>query len=231
MPLAAYRNLTVHFLALVLVLAGMVGFYAFLPGHGHKPANAIEVKARVLTVDNTDVRSSGLSNIGHQELTVTILEGEYKGKILPATNSLVGQTDLENLYRPEDVIIAAIILENGAISHVKAVDLFRQDALLALFGLFVGALLLYAGVVGIKALISFNIIRLRMRSPLCRVKAPIDSQTIHCYLLRTIIHKETIRKEAPYARCRNSIARNGGRPEGKSVSYYPSAVGDLKGAC
>ncbi|WP_419661150.1 conserved uncharacterized protein, YibE/F family [Desulfosarcina variabilis str. Montpellier] len=155
MPLAAYRKLTTHFLALVLVLAGIVAFYTFRAGHGSRPTDAIEVKARVLDVDNTDVRSSGLSNIGHQELSVEILEGEYKGKILRATNSLVGQTDLENLYHPQDVIIAAVILENGAISHVKAVDLYRQDTLLALFGLFVGALLLYAGVVGIKALISF----------------------------------------------------------------------------
>ena len=155
MALSAYRHLTTHILALVLVVAGIVAYYTACPGHAPRPADAIEVKARVLEADNTEVRSSGLSNIGHQELRVEILEGGYKGKILRATNSLVGQTDLENLYRPQDIIIAAIILENGTISHVKAVDLFRQDALLALFGLFVGALLLYAGVVGIKALISF----------------------------------------------------------------------------
>ena len=155
MSLAAYRNPTTHFLALAIVLAGIVAFYVFKPYQTAISADTIEVKARVLTVDNSDVRSSGLSNIGFQELTAEILEGAYKGKILDVTNSLVGQTDLENLYRPGDVIIAAIILENGKISHVKAVDLFRQGALLALFVLFVVALLLYAGVVGIKTLISF----------------------------------------------------------------------------
>ena len=155
MSLTAYRNPTTHVMALALVLAGIVAFYAFKPYQAAICADTVEVKARVMTVDNSDVRSSGLSNIGHQELTVEILNGKYKGQTLDATNSLIGQVDLENLYRPGDIIIAAIVFDNGKISDVKAVDLFRQDSLLALFALFVIALLLYAGVVGIKALISF----------------------------------------------------------------------------
>jgi uncharacterized membrane protein len=124
-----------------------------LPGHNSPPA--AEIKARVLTVDNTEVRSSGLSHIGFQTLEIQFLEGNFKGKTVPAVNNLTGQTDIENLFKQGDTIIAAPILKNGVIEHVKAVDLFRQDAILALFSLFVVSLLLYAGVIGIKALISF----------------------------------------------------------------------------
>lgn len=64
--------------------------------------------------------------------------------------------DLENLFKPGDRIIAALVLDaTGGIDHAKAVDLVRQDSLAKLFLVFVGALVIYAGVIGIKALISF----------------------------------------------------------------------------
>ena len=90
----------------------------------------------------------GLSHIGFQALEIRILNGDFKGKEIPAVNSLSGQTDIENLFKPDDVIIAALIMENGAIDQVKAVELFRQDTIFILFGFFVTALLIYAGAIG-----------------------------------------------------------------------------------
>jgi uncharacterized membrane protein len=139
---------------LFLFLAGMATHDSLLPGKA-PPPDPPEIKARVLAVDNSEVRSSGLSHIGFQTLTITLLEGSFKGKILPAVNNLTGQTDIETLFKQGDTILAAPILENGVIEHVKAVGLFRQNAILALFCLFVVCLLLYAGVIGIKALVSF----------------------------------------------------------------------------
>ncbi len=149
------KTTIIHTLFLVLTLAGIAGYYAIKPLTQKIAPDVLETTARVLTVDNEEVRSSGLSHIGHQELEVEIRKGRYKGKTLTAFNSLVGQTDLENLFAPGDVIIAAIILEGGVIRHVKAVDLYRQNTLLFLFCIFVAALLVYAGIIGIKALISF----------------------------------------------------------------------------
>ncbi len=149
------KTALVHTLLLVLTLAGIAGYYTLKPMTQRISPDVLETTARVLTIDNEEVRSSGLSHIGHQELAVEILKGPYKGKILTAFNSLVGQTDLENLFQPGDVIIVAIVLEQGEIHHVKAVDLHRQNTLLVLFCIFVAALLMYAGIIGIKALISF----------------------------------------------------------------------------
>lgn len=150
------KRLVLHATLLLAVLTGIAAYYTLRPVTVLMDANVREVKARVLKADNEDVSSSGLSNIGLQALEVEILEGEFAGQTLPAFNSLVGQTDLENLFSTGDIIIAAVILTpEGGIDHVKAVDLFRQDTLLLLFGLFVTALLIYAGIIGIKALISF----------------------------------------------------------------------------
>ena len=116
----------------------------------------METRAKVLSVDDSEVRSSGLSHIGFQTLEIEILEGPFKETKTTAVNSLNGQVDLENLFKPKDTIIAAIILDKeGKIEHVKAVDLYRQDTLLNLFLVFVAALIIYAGAIGIKALISF----------------------------------------------------------------------------
>ncbi len=104
------KTTLVHTLFLVLTLAGIAGYYAVKPLTQKIAPDVLETTARVLTVDNEEVRSSGLSHIGHQELTVEILKGRYQGNTLTAFNSLVGQTDLENLFEPGDVIIAAIIL-------------------------------------------------------------------------------------------------------------------------
>ncbi len=140
--------------ALVALLAAMAMYVNSRTPSLHP--GTMEVRAKVITADDSEVRSSGLSHIGFQTLTVQILDPPFENQVVEALNSLNGQVDLENLFRPGDRIIAALILdETKGIHHVKAVDLYRQDNLLILFGLFVAALLIYAGVIGVKALISF----------------------------------------------------------------------------
>ncbi|MCG8639595.1 MAG: YibE/F family protein [Desulfobacterales bacterium] len=144
------------FAALAAVMAAMATYFNFQtpslqPG-------TMEVRAEVITTDNSEVRSSGLSHIGFQTLTVKIQDPPFTGQVVTASNSLNGQVELENLFRPGDRIIAALILDkDNGIGDVKAVDLYRQDNLLILFGLFVAALLIYAGIIGVKALISFMV--------------------------------------------------------------------------
>lgn len=151
-----YKNIIPCTLLLFLIIAGIMSYYQFIEKNHTKIGPGVqEVRAQVITVDNSDVNISSISSIGHQELEIRILEGQYKGQILTANYSLIGQLDLENNFKPGDEIIAAVITENGKITHVKAVDLYRQGALFTLFALFVLALLLYAGTIGVKALISF----------------------------------------------------------------------------
>jgi uncharacterized membrane protein len=141
-------------LALAALMAAM--FFYFLSREPSMDPSTMEVKAKVVSVDDSEVHTSGLSHIGFQTLEIEILNSRFKGEKTQATNSLNGQIDLENLYHVNDTIIAAIIMDkDGNIEHVKAVDLYRQNSLLAMFIVFTIALLLYAGAIGVKALISF----------------------------------------------------------------------------
>ena len=141
-------------LALAALMAA-ISFYFWTREPAMDPST-MEVRARVMAVDDSEVHTSGLSHIGFQTLGIEILNTPFKGVKTQATNSLNGQIDLENLYRVNDTIIAAVIMDkDGEIEHVKAIDLYRQNSLLALFIVFTIALLLYAGAVGVKALLSF----------------------------------------------------------------------------
>ena len=140
--------------ALAAVMTAM--FFYFLAREPAMDPSTMEAQARVLAVDDSEVHTSGLSHIGFQTLEVEILTTRFKGVKTRATNSLNGQVDLENLYHVNDTIIAAIIMDKNAnIAHVKAVDLYRQNSLLTMFTVFTIALLLYAGAIGVKALLSF----------------------------------------------------------------------------
>ena len=151
-----YKYVFNPFILLLIVVTCIYSYYNFYQEPRVKINKGVcEVKAKVLKVDNSEVRTSGLSNIGFQELEINILEGNFYGRNVRATNNLVGNTDIENLFSEGDIIIAAIIQKDGNIEHVKAVDLYRQNTLLFLFSIFIFALILYAGVVGVKALISF----------------------------------------------------------------------------
>ncbi|WDP91682.1 MAG: YibE/F family protein [Desulfobacter sp.] len=143
-------------LGLAALIAGLAVYY--YSQHPAMDPMTMEVRAKVISADDSEVRSSALSHIGFQTLGIEILDSRFKGQTKTAINSLNGQVDLENLFRPGDNIIAALILDkSGNIDHIKAVDLYRQDSLLCLFILFTAALVIYAGVIGIKALISFVI--------------------------------------------------------------------------
>lgn len=151
-----YRNILPYSLLLILTLCGMFGYFHFIStDHTTIPPGTSEVRAEVLSVDNSDVSVTSFSSIGTQELEIKILEGEFKGEILTANYSLIGQVDLENNFHRGDKIVAAIITKEGKITHVRAVDLYRQNILLFLLVVFVAALIAYAGTVGVKALISF----------------------------------------------------------------------------
>lgn len=146
------------FLFSILALASITAaiFFFFLSREPAMDPSTMEVRARVVGVDDSEVHTSGLSHIGFQILEIEILNTRFKGIKIQASNSLNGQIDLENLYHVNDTVIAAIIMDkDGNIEHVKAVDLYRQNSLLAMFIVFTIALLLYAGAVGVKALISF----------------------------------------------------------------------------
>lgn len=114
-----------------------------------------EVKARVVETDNSEMIQSGISKIGNQMLQVKVLEGEYKGEVIQASNHLMGKLQMDNYYEVGDKIVISIVKKDGKIFDAKAIDLYRQQWQFLLFAIFVLALIIFAGYVGLKALFSF----------------------------------------------------------------------------
>ena len=118
-------------------------------------SNIFEIKAKVLEVDDDDVMKGGLANIGFQRLKIELLEGSFKGNIIMATNNLLGQLEIDEIYEVGDIIIAGIQIKNNEITNAIAVSLYRQGNELLLFGLFLFLLIFFARYIGLKAFLSF----------------------------------------------------------------------------
>lgn len=137
---------------LIVVIALMIFFYL---ERADVNFEQIEKKGVVLTVDNSELIQSNVSSIGNQSLTVRLLEGQYKGEVVTATNNLLGQLELDNIYRPGDKLFVALREKDGKIIGAKAIDLYRQNWQLLLLAVFVLLLVIYAGKIGLKAIFSF----------------------------------------------------------------------------
>ncbi|VFQ45067.1 YibE/F family protein [Desulfoluna butyratoxydans] len=93
--------------------------------------------------------------MGIQILNVVIVDGKWKGRQVRAINHLNGQLDMDEIYAPGDRILLAVQAVDGTITDAKAINMYRQNWELALFGVFAAALVIYSRLVGVKALLSF----------------------------------------------------------------------------
>ncbi len=114
-----------------------------------------EVHGVVVGVDNSELVRSGIGYLGSQDVTVLLTSGPFKGEQIEANNSLIGSLEIDEVYAPGDATLVALKLEGGSIGYAKMLNQNRQGGEAALFGVFVLLLLIYAGMVGLKALLSF----------------------------------------------------------------------------
>ncbi|MBR7119190.1 MAG: YibE/F family protein [Lentisphaeria bacterium] len=140
-------------LVMMFVCAGLF----FLPSHSaQNSSDGTKSKARVLSIDNSRVQNLGLLLQGEQQLEIEILSGKHKGKRFPACNQLRAQMELDKMFEPGDIILAGII--DGAVpgvTTVRAQDHYRISWSLVLFALFALLLVIFGGVTGANALLSF----------------------------------------------------------------------------
>jgi len=113
------------------------------------------VPARVLDVDNSQIKSSGLSQHGEQLCTVKILKGQFKGEVTSGTNLLVGNLELDKIFVPGDKIFVVIDYTSQGISYVNIIDHYRLDLEIFLSVGFILLLVLFAGGIGARAVLSF----------------------------------------------------------------------------
>ncbi len=146
-------------LIICLVFLILSIFLFFLPNKYEKEidkVNVIRCKALVIKVDNSEIHQHGIVKIGEQGVWLKILTGKLKGKTLYATNTLMGYLDRDKIFKKGDIAYVVITLNQGKIVYVNPQDLYRLDKELFLAGMFVIALLIFGGLTGIKAVISFT---------------------------------------------------------------------------
>lgn len=143
---------------LVVVFCLLTAVLYFVPTgfEKNKDAEAVRCSAEIVSVDDDSVREFGLVRSGEQGVTLRILEGPFKGQEFDAHNQLLGQMDRDKLFRPGDVAYVILTLDaDGQVVYVNPQAHYRLGLELVLLGLFAAMLLLFGGMTGFKALLSF----------------------------------------------------------------------------
>ena len=116
-----------------------------------------KVKAKVLSTDESAVRSSGLIQSGEQYCKVELLEGKFKGDETRAVNMLSGSLESDKIFEEGDVAHVVVSYNDDGITSVTMNDHYRIDKELILAGIFILFLILFAGGTGLRAVCSFAI--------------------------------------------------------------------------
>ena len=128
----------------------------FMPTPGKTDNLGTKEKARVLSVDNSEVIRNGHLCYGSQVLQIEVLTGKYKGKIFRAANELRMQMELDKLFEVGDTVLAGIMHNaDPERDTVNAQDHYRIEWTIVLFLLFAVLLMIFGRWTGINALLSF----------------------------------------------------------------------------
>lgn len=119
--------------------------------------NHFREKARVIRVNNADLKKISIVTMGTQEVEMEILSGEKKGTIVQGSNVLLGQLKLDKIFKKGDIVLAVLKTDEKGeeILIARADDYYRIDTEWVLFALFALFLVFFARVIGFKALLSF----------------------------------------------------------------------------
>lgn len=113
------------------------------------------VSARVISTDNSMIIDTGLVRSGEQACEIEFLEGTFKGQTCTAVNMLSGSLEMDKIFAAGDVAYVRITHRDGEILSVSVTDHYRLPWELLLVGIFVAALILFAGQTGVRAVLSF----------------------------------------------------------------------------
>lgn len=117
---------------------------------------AERVRGRITAADDADVRQFGIVRTGVQALQIEILDGRDAGRTVRALNQLLGKMEMDKIFVPGDTALVVLSRdETGAIVYVNPMDHYRLHLELVLCGLFAALLLVFGGLTGARAILSF----------------------------------------------------------------------------
>ncbi|SDG47240.1 YibE/F family protein [Marvinbryantia formatexigens] len=111
--------------------------------------------AEVVSVDDSKIISTGLIKSGEQSCVVRFEGGMFKGQEAEGVNMLTGSLQTDKIFVPGDRVLVVISHKGEEILSVNLIDHYRIDKEAILAGCFVLLLFVFAGVSGIRAILSF----------------------------------------------------------------------------
>lgn len=144
-------------IAMVSVFALLCAGLAFAPTgfEDRLPKDSQFARARVVDVENADVRQSAIVKTGVQSLTVEFQEGPFRGQRAVAANHLTGRMELDDFLVAGREILVEYSVRDGRVGTAVARGNYRLRLELLLVVLFAALLTLVAGWTGLKAMLSF----------------------------------------------------------------------------
>lgn len=122
-----------------------------------KKDNSQRVKAEVLSVDNSNIIDTGLVQAGEQTCQVRLLQGDFKGEEHSCVNKLSGSLEQDTIYEPGDMALVMVSQSDGEVRAVSSIDHYRLDWEIVLGAAFFLFLVVFAGWMGVRAMLSFII--------------------------------------------------------------------------
>ncbi len=143
--------------ASVILLASLCAGLVFVPtGFEAQRPDSLRARARVVEVDNAELRQNLIVRTGTQLLDVEVLAGPFAGQRTTAVNQLTGKMEIDEVYAPGNTILLEFSVgDQGKIRSAYARGRYRLGVELLLVIMFAVLLLLVAGWTGAKALLSF----------------------------------------------------------------------------
>lgn len=141
-----------------IILAIIIAVLIFIPTGFQKSIyhNAENVKAEILEVNDISVYQVGNFKQGEQYAKVRLLSGIHKGEIIEAVNLLSGQMATDKLYKVGEKVLCLVEMnDEDEIIATNTVDHYRIDKEIILVVIFALSLIVFAGKVGVKTVISF----------------------------------------------------------------------------
>lgn len=148
--------------AVVTIVVGLlvIGILICLPT-GYEDALIYQGTERavgkVVNTDNSAIITSGLIQSGEQLCTLEIENGIFAGQTLEGVNFLSGSLEKDKIFKPGDRALLTVSHQGEEIKSVILSDHYRLDKEFILLGIFAVFLVIFAGKIGVQAILSFLI--------------------------------------------------------------------------
>ena len=148
-------------LASVVCLA-LIALLLLLPtGYENAGASSTDdsdrIQARIVSVDDSTIKDTGLVRTGEQVCQVKLLTGSHKGETHRAYNMLNGSLEQDKIYQAGETALVLVSYDDTGelVASVSMIDHYRITGEILLLLAFFAGLVLFAGWTGVRAILSF----------------------------------------------------------------------------